>query len=216
MTTDLDSLRRGLGKLYIKRTVGDVTEKVFQHEIADKTVDLYRAVIARKLAEGEDLIAEHHTITSHFRMTQSVLREPEQHAISLFMTDRRLLRLRSTVFPGRPPTADARDGTVIDELGFDRITGLKYRRQYRLGESGVGAAMCCIAVLFYEFLALTAPVLIVLGTLGIIHSILLPTRWVEIRTADYSGSSDPFIMYTVKKRSARRLIGLLRERAIKR
>ncbi len=213
MTTDVDSIRRSIGKLYIDRTVGDVTERVFQREIAERTVDLYRAVIERKLAEGEDLIAEHHTISSHFKVTQSLLKEPEQQATSVFLTDRRLLQLTSTVFPGQPPTADKRDATVVNQMKLDRVGNLRSRIQFRIGEAAVGAAMCAIAVFFFDWLSFTAPVLIGLGALGILHALLLPTRWIEVRAEGAPTDESPIMIHTVRKKSARKLIRLLKERA---
>jgi hypothetical protein len=215
MTTDPELLRRRISKLFIDRTVGDVTERVFQREIAERTVDLYRAVVEGRLAEGEEMLAEHHAISSHFRVTESLLKEPEQHATSLFLTNRRLLQLRSTVMPGQPPTADSRDDTVVEEMRLDAIGDLKSRRQFRWGEAGVGAAMCVIAVLLAEELSFTGPVLIGLGALGILHAMLLPTRWVEVRTSDGSCSYEPFCVYTVRKKSARKFLRLLRERVRK-
>jgi len=213
MTTDVDSIRRSIGKLYIDRTVGDVTERVFQREIAERTVDLYRAVIERKLAEGEDLIAEHHTISSHFKVTQSLLKEPEQQATSVFLTDRRLLQLTSTVFPGQPPTADKRDATVVNQMKLDRVGNLRSRMQFRIGEAAVGAVMCAIAVFCFDWLSFTAPVLIGLGALGILHALLLPTRWIEVRAEGAPTDESPIMIHTVRKKSARKLIRLLKERA---
>ncbi|MEN6440468.1 MAG: hypothetical protein ABFD97_17985 [Syntrophobacter sp.] len=213
MTTDVDSIRRGIAKLFVDRTVGDVTERAFQRQIAERTVDLYRAVIERKLAEGEGLIAEHHTISSHFKVTQSLLKEPEQQATSVFLTDQRLLQLESTVLPGQPPTADKRDATVVSQMKLDRIGNLRSRRQYRMGEAAVGAVLCATAVLFFDWLSFTAPVLVGLGTLGILHALLLPTRWVEVWPAGASPSDNPILIHTVRKRSARKLIRLLKERA---
>ncbi|MCE5336288.1 MAG: hypothetical protein LLG06_17050 [Desulfobacteraceae bacterium] len=213
MTTDADLLRRHIGKLYIDRTVGDVTERVFQRKIAEKTVDLYRAVIAKRLAEGEEIKAEHHTLSSHFRVTQSVLKEPEQHATSLFLTNLRLLQLTSTIFPGQPPTADARDATVVDELALDRMREVRPRAQIRWGEAAVGAVMCAIGGLFFEELSLTGPVLVLLGGLGIFHATLMPGRWVEIWADSADGESRPMVLYAVRKKSARQMLMLLRERA---
>lgn len=210
MTTEIDSLRKRIGKLYIDRTVGDVTERAFQREIAESTVDLYRAVIKTKLTGDEELIADHHSISSHFRVTQSLLKEPEQHATSLFLTDRRLLRLRSTVFPGQPPTADSRDKTVVDEIVLDHVDELKTKRQFRVGEAAVGAVMCGIGVLFYAELSLTGPVLAGLGALGILHTTIWPTCWVEVKSTD--NTQESMAIYTVKKKSAKTLLRLLRER----
>jgi hypothetical protein len=213
MTTNAEVLRESLGQLYLKRTIGDVTERVFQHQLAEKTVDLYRAVIRDKLAQGEELVAEHHTISSHFRMTQSVLKEPENHAISFFLTNRRLLRLRSTLLPGQPPTADKRDDTVVDWIGLDLISALRTKRQFRLGEAGVGAAMCCLAAVLSPWLSITGPFIFGLGFVGISHAFFLPTRWIEMRSSDGALDSEPVIIPAVKKKSARKLIKLLREKA---
>lgn len=212
MTTDAETLRANLSKLYVDRTIGDVTERAFMRKSTEKTVDLYRAIVLGKLVKGEELVAEHHTISSHFRVTQSVLREPEQHGISYFMTNRRLLRLRSTIAPGQPPTADLRDGTRVDSIRLDRVTGLSTKRQFRWGEAGVGAMMCCLAAVFASWLEITGPVLIGLGGLGILHTLLRPTRWVEVKTTAAKPESDPILIHAVGKKSARKLIRLLRER----
>ncbi len=214
MTTDVDVLRRRIGKLYIDRTIGDVNERSFQRQVAERTVDLYRAVVQQaKLRKGEEIQVEHHTLSSHFRLTQSVLKEPEQHATSLFLTNLRLLRLTSTIFPGQPPTADSRDATVMDELPLDRITGVKTKMQVRLGEAAVGAVMCAIGALFYEELSLTGPVSIGLGAVGILHATLRPTRWAEVSADGVGGDAPPMVVHAVKKKSARQMLRLLRERA---
>ena len=88
---------------------------------------LYRAIIKKKMAGNETIECEHHTIWTHFRLMQSILREPAQQAVSLFLTNRRLLRIQSTIMPDQPPTADNRDSTSIDEVSLDRIRDLKKR-----------------------------------------------------------------------------------------
>jgi len=212
MTTSPEVLRDNLKELYSKHTVGDVSERVFQGEVAELTVALYRAVIQRSLEADERILAEHHTISSHFRLTQSILREPEQNATSLFLTDRRLLRLRSKVMPGQPPTADCRDETVVDGIPLDHINGLFPERQFRMGEALVGAAVFLFAVFFFPWLAITGPVLIGLGILGILHSILLPTRWFEARSAGGSSVHDPITIFSPGKKSARVLARSIKER----
>lgn len=214
MKTDLNALRNSLSKLHADRVIGDVSERNFQSEVAKRTVDLYRAVIGCRLRENEEILAEHHSISSHFRMTQSLLKEPEQHAVSYFLTGRRLLRLRSTIYPGQPPTADNRDDTVIDEIGLDRVRSLRTRVQFRFGEAAVGAVMCLIAVSLYELLQFTAPVLIGLGGLGVLHALAGPTRWIEVQ-ASHGNTGDPMIIYAIGNKSARKLARLLRERARK-
>ena len=149
MTTDVDALRQEIKGLFLKRARGDLTERAFQRELSEHTVALYRKLIKGRLAGEETIEVEHHVVRAHMKVAQSVLRESEQEAVSLFATERRLFRLKSTLVPDYPPTADEKDNTTVDEVPYDRIDSLKHRRQIRLGEMGVGAAMCCIALLFW-------------------------------------------------------------------
>jgi hypothetical protein len=212
MTTDVDALRREIEGLYSKRARGDLTERAFQKEISERTVNLYRNLIQGRLAREEAIKAEHHVVRAHMKMAQSVLREPEQEAVSLFATERRLFRVKSTLMPDRPPSADEEDGTTFDEVPYDRIESLKLRRQIRLGEMGVGAAMCCFALLFSSWLSITGPFMAGLGLLGVLHALILPTRWVEVITVGPEPTSGPILIYTLRKKSARRLLRYIRER----
>ncbi|MEW6530002.1 MAG: hypothetical protein AB1473_04135 [Thermodesulfobacteriota bacterium] len=212
MKTDLHELRKNIAELYPKRDVGDLRERDFQAEVAQRTVALYRAVVGRKLAEGETIECEHHTIWTHFRLMQSILREPAQQAISLFLTDRRLFRVQSTIMPDKPPTADSRDKTSVDAISLDRIQGLKKKFQFRSGEVLLGAAFCAIAVLSYEWLQLTGPILLLLGLLGVLHGLLLPTRWIEIQTKSNWGSTEPIFIYALRKKSAKEFVRSLEEK----
>jgi hypothetical protein len=212
MMTEADTLRHKIRGLYPKREIGDLTEKVFQKELIERTVDLYRALIKDRLAKGETIQREHHISQAHFRLTQSVLREPEQTAISFFSTDWRLFRVRSSFLPNRPPTADDKDQTVIEEIPLKKIRDLSIRRQVRWGEAGVGGAMGIFALLFAPWLSFTGPFLIGLGAAGIFHGLLLPTRWMEIIPQEGGSSTDPFLIYTLRKRSARDLVQYLQVR----
>ena len=212
MTTDINALRKKIAQLYPKRDRGDLREKDFQREVTEQTVELYRAVITEKLAEGEIVECEHHTIWTHFRLMQSILREPAQQAISLFLTNRNLYRLQSTVMPDQPPTADSRDNTSVDSISLDRIHSLKKRFQIRVGEMLLGAGFCVVAVLFHDWLSITGPVLIVLGLLGILHALILPTRWIEVRTVDILPANEPMLIYAIRKKSAKELVRRLREK----
>jgi hypothetical protein len=210
MMTDEDALRREIKGLYPKRAKGDLTEKAFQRDLAARTVDLYRKIIEGRLTQGETVEVEHHVVQAHMKLTQSVLRESEQEAVSLFATGTRLFRLKSTLMPNRPPTADAEDNTTVDEVPYDGIESLKLRRQVRLGEMAVGAGMCCIALLFSSWLSITGPFLILLGVLGMLHALLLPTRWVEVVVVGSEPASGPILIYAVRKKSARKLMNFVR------
>lgn len=212
MMTEAEALRHRIRGLYPKREIGDLTEKVFQKELTERTVDLYRVLIKDRLAKGETIQKEHHVAQSHFRLTQSVLREPEQTAISFFSTDRRLFRVRSVFLTSRPPTADEKDQTVIEELALKKIHALSLRRQVRWGEAGVGGVMGAFALLFAPWLSFTGPFLIGLGAAGIFHGLLLPTRWIEIIPQEGASTTDPFFVYALRKRSARDLVQFLQVR----
>ena len=212
MTTEAEALRRKIKNLYPKRERGDLTEKVFQRELIERTVELYRALIKDRLAKGETIQKEHHVSQAHFRLTQSVLREPEQSAVSLFSTDRRLFRIRSSFLPSRPPTADEKDQTRIEELPLRKIRALSLRRQVRWGEAGVGAVMAAFALLFAPWLSITGPFMIGLGAAGVLHGLLLPTRWIEIIPQEGDPATDPILIYALRKRSARDLVQFLQVR----
>jgi hypothetical protein len=212
MTTDVDALRREIKGLYPKRARGDLTEKAFQRDLAERTVDLYRKLIQGRLAREEAIHGEHHVVKAHMKVTQSVLREPDQEAISVFATDRRLFHLRSSLMPDRPPTADEKDNTTVIEVPYGRIEALKLRRQVRLGEMGVGAGMCCFALLFSSWLSVTGPFMAGLGVLGMLHGLLLPTRWVEVKVVGPDPASGPIVIYRLRKKSARRLLKYIRQK----
>ena len=168
MPTEVEVIRHKIRGLYPKRKIGDLTEKVFQKELIERTLDLYRALLKGRLHKGESIIKEHHVVRSHLKLAQSVLREPEQEAVSLFTTDRRLFRIQSILLPNRPPTADEHDQTFIEELPLNKIRSLSVRRQVRWGEVGVGVVMGAFALLFASWLSFTGPFMIGLGAAGIL------------------------------------------------
>jgi hypothetical protein len=212
MKTDLDELRQKIAALYPKRDRGDLKERDFQAHVADKTADLYRAIITERMAEGETIECEHHTIWIHFRLMQSILREPAQQATSLFLTDRSLYRVQTTIMPDRPPTADSRDQTGVEAFRLDHIHALKKRRQIRLGEVLLGIAFFAIAVVFRDLLSFTAPFLAGVAILGVLHGLLRPTRWMEVELVNGSGTSEPILIYAAWKDSGKKLARRLQER----
>ena len=212
MPTEVEALRHKIRGLYPKRKIGDLTEKVFQKELIERTLDLYRALLKSRLQKGEFIIKEHHVVRAHLKLTQSVLKEPEQETISLFTTDRRLFRIQSILLPNRPPTADEEDKTVISEVPLKKIQALNPRRQIRWGEIGVGAVMGVLALLFAPWLSFTGPFLVGLGAAGILHGLLLPTRWIEIIINGSGPPLEPIPIYTLRKRSARDLVQYLQVR----
>jgi hypothetical protein len=212
MTTDLDRLRGEIRSLAEKHARGDIRDKEFEPALAERTVGLYRALVQRRLDQGESILAEHHVVFSHTRLTESMLREPEQTAVSFFATDKRLWRVRSPLRAGLPPLADDTGGARLDSTSYDRIESLETRRRVRSGEVGVGLGLIAVAAAFQNWLSVTGPLLMLLGALGVLHGLLLPTRWIEVRIRG-APPEEPMAVYALRKKSGRRLLKVVREKA---
>ena len=210
MPNPMDEIREDIRQLHLKHARGDLREKAFQRALAQRTMDLYKALATSRLTDGERILHEHHVVQSHMKLAQSVLKEPEQVATSLFLTQRRILRVRSWIKPGQPTTADHRDGTVLDELFLSEIHGMVTRRQRRPGEVGVGLAMAALALILWDWLDLTGTLLLVLGALGALHGLIFPTRWIELMAKGQA--AEPFCVLAPGKKSGRELLKLLGER----
>jgi hypothetical protein len=210
--TECDRIREEIRRLFLRHATGDIRERPFQRLLSQLSIGLYRAFVKEFMSEGETILQEHHVVKAHTRLTQSVLREPEQESISLFATHRRLIRLRSILKPGQPISCNSSDRTVMDEVPYDSIKGFQMHRRIRPGEVMVGLAMGVVGFLFYPYLEVTGPVLFGLGALGMLHGLLLPTRYIEIKT-NIPVLDEPILIYAVRKKSARTLLGLLREKA---
>lgn len=207
----LEGLRQGLRALYLRHGRGEVHAREFERLVAERTVELYRARVQQHLGEAEPIRAEHHVLSGHFKLSQSVLRETEQRAVSLFVTDRRLVRLSALVVRDRPPTGDEKDRTVIDELPLRDVAALVVRRQIRGGEALAGLSIVAIALLFAPWLLFTGKLLLVIGGLGVIHALLLPTRSVEVQPRG-PAPAEPFRVWSARRKSGRVLLQVLRAR----
>jgi hypothetical protein len=146
---------------------------------------------------------------AHLKLTNSVLREPEQLTVSLFATEHRLLRVRGTLQPGRPVSCDEADGTVVDGLPYADIAQVLPRWQVRWGEAGVGLTIAALAFALRDLLTVTGPVLALLGGAGVLHGLLLPTRWLELVAQD-SCPEPRFVVHAPLRKSARRLLAAVR------
>ncbi len=208
---EIDALRSEIQDLHRRHERGDIPSRRFEQAVAERSLDLYRVVVRARLEEGESVLAEHHVVHSHLRLSQSILKEADQQAVSLFGTDRRLFRIRSVLSPGRPVTCDSRDETVLDEVSYSSITGIRAQREIRVGEIAAGVAICMFAWAFRSWLEVTSGFMLGLGVLGILHALLLPTRWMEVETLGAT-RSEPIKIHAVRKKSARGLLRLLRER----
>lgn len=209
LTTDVATARAALARLYARQAEGAVATREFDRRNAELTVELYRALVTGRLPRNESIVAEHHVVLGHTKLTRSVLREGVQEAVSLFATQYRLLRVRADVLPATAPTGDSRDNTEIDEVPRTAITGLAVRRAVRKGEIAAGLAILALALVFRPWLEVTGTFMVALGVLGALHGWLLPTRWVEVEGARGAGER-VFRVHAVRRRSARRLIEVLR------
>jgi hypothetical protein len=202
----VDDLRSEIRGLADKRMRGDLGEKAFRKRALELSVALARAE-ARAVVGDEAIVAEHHVVHSHFRLTESLMREPEQTTVSYFATERRLVRVRGTLVTGRAQANDDGASTAVDTAAYERIKAIERRVEWRWGEVGMGLAIALVALLFRGTLAITGPVLVLLGLAGALHGLLMPTRWIEIEVE--SGES-PFTVHGVWRRSGRRMLAAVR------
>lgn len=209
MSNGTDELRREIQRLYDQRARGDLPAKHFERRLTEKSVALSRAVVGARLAPGESILAEHHVIHSHIKLTQSLLREPEQATDSYYASNRILYRVRGTLLPGRAVTCDESDATAVDALAFEQIARIVPRHELRWGEAAVGIAIMLIAIVSRDALALTSPMLLLLGFLGTAHGLLLPTRWLDI-VPECADTTAPWELHGIRRRSARKLLAILR------
>jgi hypothetical protein len=209
---EISRLRAEIAELRRKRARGDVPEKAFQKQNDEKVVQLFRAIARTRMPEAEDILAEHHVIHAHTRLASSILRESDQELISLFATDRRLVEVRVTAKPDTAVTGDERDQLRVADLPFDGAVSLARRRRIRVGELAAGAAILAIGVLCRSRMGITGPALAIVGVAGLLHSLLVPTRWVEIR--GHAGNACPPIrIHAVWRNSARGIIRHVRIRS---
>jgi len=67
-------------------------------------------------------------------------------------------------------------------------------------------------VLFYPYLSVTGLLMMGLGVLGMLHGLILPTRWVEVKTLESAPALDLIPIYALRKKSGRELVRFLREK----
>jgi hypothetical protein len=209
MSTEADELRRGIRELFERRRRGDVRDKDFLQRLADASVSLSRAVVTLRLEPGERIVAEHHLAHSHFTFTQSILREPEQAMASFFASERRLIRVSSTMLPDRPFSCDEADQTTIEELPYDHVQQIRQHKQWRWSEAVTGLVIMFMAFVLGDVLAITGPMLMLLGIAGAAHGLLFPTCSAEVVARD-GAVSEPFVLHGLRRRGARSILSTIR------
>lgn len=195
-----------IADLYQQRRRRDISEEKFQSLLGSSIVMLCQGHANARLEEGESILAEHHVVVAHFKLTQSVLQESDQEAIGLFATEKRLIQVSLLQKSTEPVVEDGTDHAGTDAVPYGAIRRLVRRREIRRGELMVGCAIIAIALVFREWLQFTSTALIVIGILGALHSVLLPMRWVDVEGISLKG---PIRILAVGKKSGRRLMRLL-------
>lgn len=209
MCPSADDLRQEILDAFERRARGELTDRRYERRLTELAVELCRSIAQMRVDKDERILAEHHIVHSHLKLSQPVLDEPEQATVSYFATDKRLLTVQGTTRPGRPPRYDDSDGTVVIDIPYGDIQMLRRQRQYRWGEALAGASIMLVALVFGSLLQVTAPLLLLFGTLGLLHALLLPTRWIEIVTRRPS-EQQPLRIHGLAKRSGRALLRVLR------
>lgn len=203
-------LERTLRTLREKRERGDLTDKKFPAAVAEAIVEAFRDAVRGRLSQGEALVAEHHVARGHLKLSRSVLREPDEESVGIFLTDRRLFRVRATfTADGRP--AEGVADALIDQVPLEHVSGLQRRRQVRISEVIAGAVVVAVALLLGPVLLLTGKLLVALGVLAILHGLLLPNRWFEVVVSG-AAVEPPLLVLAPRKASGRALLQELRQR----
>lgn len=205
--TKVESLRREISELTEQCARDEVPQRTFEKQHEKLTVAICRELVRERLAPNEPILAEHHVIHAHTKLAGSVLQESEQERISLFATDRRLFRVSSREKPGEPVQFQFQDRDAIEQIPFSRIRRIVVRRQIRVGEIIAGAVIAAAAFLFRSWLQVTGIALALLGIAGVLHGLLIPTRWAEV--IPHEGGDAPIQIYALRRRSAKKLIKVL-------
>ena len=208
--TDPEVLREEIRQLILKHARGDIRDKPYQKKMAEKTVDLFRAEVEKRLIKDEKICHEHHVIMAHFKLTQSVLREPAQWAFSYFATNKSLIIQKALLIPGRPVSCDESDNASFERIPYSSIIELKAVRIIRKSEAVAGLIIFLFGLLFYNLLSITGPFMIGLGILGVIHALILPGRVIEVRLSG-NRNHEPVQIYACAKKSGRRIVKFLRQ-----
>ncbi len=206
-----EELRKDIATLWEKRARGDVSERAFAKESERRVLELCRALVRHRIGEGESIRFEHHAVRAHTKIAGSVLRESEQEFISLLATERRLFRLRALHTPDQPLLFLDGDKDAVDELAYASASGVRVRTQRRKGQILAGRSLRVLPSSAHSWLQITGTALFLLGIAGVLHALLVPTRWAEVLQPP-PAASPPFQIWAMRKKSARQLLKFLRQK----
>ena len=92
----------------------------------------------------------------------------------------------------------------LRRCGSRASAGLRCAAKIRFGEMITGAVIAAVAFLLRPWLQVTGIALVLLGIAGMLHGLLIPTRWAEI--IPHKDDVAPFQIFALRKRSAKKLI----------
>jgi len=208
---EIEGLRKEIAALWERRARGDLSERTFQKESERQVVNLCRALVRPRIAQDERVLCEHHVVRAHTKLAGSVLRESEQEFVSLLATERRLFRLRAILTPEQPILFRNGEKDAVEELDYAFAAGVAVHTQRRKGEIVAGLGIAVFALLGRSWLQITSAAMFLLGIAGVLHGLLLPTRWAEV-VERVPSASPPFQIWALRKKSARALLRFLRQR----
>jgi hypothetical protein len=204
MTTDPEVVRQEIVELYKRRKEESIADRDFQKQSVERSVALCRSVVETRLDPQESIVLEHHIIEAHTALNRSILKEPEQRAVSLFLTEKRLVRLQSRMFADRPPSCDEADKTAIDEISLRDVKAWVMRREIREGELIAGLVIALFSLVFSSLLLFTAKIMLWLGLLGALHAVVFANRRLELQTRTPS-DKEPFVLLKLRTKSAKKM-----------
>ena len=189
--------------------LGDLNPKRYARLRQQVLAALGRSKIAPSLDPGETIAAEHHWTESHERLPDAPFAETGQTAGSLYATDRRLFRWR--FHDGGLPSASPQGGVeeTIESLWYAEIAGMERRSSFRWGEAITGLVIAAVAGLMYARLGVTGPMLLAVGVFGIIHAVVVPTRYV---TVVVDGSDTGWPVWAARTKSGQAVLGEVAKR----
>ncbi|MCX6543300.1 MAG: hypothetical protein NTV05_02675 [Acidobacteria bacterium] len=203
---DEDAALSGLAARF---ALGDLSPKRYARQRQQALAELGRRKIAPTLMPGETIIAEHHWVEGHARLPESPFAETGQIAGSLYATERRLFRWR--FHDGASPSGRARSDVqeTLESQWYAEIAGVERRVSFRWGEALTGMAISVVAWLLSARLGVTGPLLLAVGVFGIVHAMLVPTRYVVV-LIDGAGAGWP--VWAARTGSGRTVLGEVSKR----
>jgi len=92
---------------------------------------------------------------------------------------------------------------------LDRIDALVPGREHRTSEIVAGLVIVAVALAFHGILLVTGTILVLVGALGMLHGLLMPLRWLEVRAAGLDAER-PLRIHGLWRKTGRRLVGASR------